>query len=348
MKNASPGRIVFISTLTIIGGLFLLETIALLFPAVNVPVYHWLIVPVLTGALTYFVLYQAVENFIYRKIKLIYKKIHALKSTKGMADEVMRVADDPISEVNKEVIEWAKTQATIISTLQQQEKFRRDFLGNVSHELKTPIMSIQGYLESLQDGGIEDPNINATYIDRALKNVDRMIMIIDDLTEISALESGELQLQKRKFDVCRLVKEVFELLEMQADQVRTSLVIKDGCDAVFQVVADEKRIREVLINLIGNAIKYGKIQGKVQVGIYNMGDHILVEVSDNGPGIALEHLSRVFERFYRIDKSRSRDQGGTGLGLAIVKHIIEAHAQHVHVRSTEGEGSTFSFTLEKA
>lgn len=348
MKNASPRKIVLISTLTIIGGLVVLEAIALIFPVVRVPIYHWLIVPLVTGAITYFVLYQAVENFIYRKIKLIYKNIHGLKSTKGMADEVMRNAEDPISEVNKEVIEWTKTQASIISTLQQQEKFRRDFLGNVSHELKTPIMSIQGYLESLQDGGIEDPNINATYVDRALKNVDRLIMIIDDLTEISALESGELQLQPKKFDVCRLVKEVFESLEMQADQSRTSLVIKDGCDAVFQVYADEKRIREVLVNLIGNAIKYGNLQGKVQVGIYNMGDHILVEVADNGPGIAMAHLPRVFERFYRIDKSRSRDQGGTGLGLAIVKHIIEAHAQHVHVRSTEGEGSTFSFTLAKA
>lgn len=348
MKNASPRKIVLISTLTIIGGLVLLEGIAVIFPVISVPVYHWLLVPVIIGALTYFVLYQAVENFIYRKIKLIYKNIHGLKSTKGMADEVMRNAEDPISEVNKEVIEWAKAQARVISTLQQQEKFRRDFLGNVSHELKTPIMSIQGYLESLQDGGIEDPNINATYIDRALKNVDRMIMIIDDLTEISALESGELQLQKKKFDVCRLVKEVFESLEMQADHVHTQLNIKEGCDAVFNVIADEKRIREVLVNLIGNAIKYGKLNGKVQVGIYNMGDHILIEVADDGPGIAVQHLPRVFERFYRIDKSRSRDQGGTGLGLAIVKHIVEAHAQNVHVRSTEGEGSTFSFTLEKA
>ncbi len=348
MKNASPRKIVLTTTLTIMGVLAVLETVALLIPALNKPLYHWLVVPLLTGALTYVILYQAVENFIYRKIKLIYKNIHALKTTKGMADEVMRNADDPIGDVNKEVAEWAKAQAKVISTLQEQEKFRRDFLGNVSHELKTPIMSIQGYLESLQDGGIDDPNINATYIDRALKNVDRLIMIIDDLTEISALESGELQLQMRKFDICRLTKEVFESLEMQADHSRTQLMIKEGCDAAFYVMADEKRIREVLVNLIGNAIKYGHEGGKVQVGIYNMGAHMLIEVADNGPGIAVAHLPRVFERFYRIDKSRSRDQGGTGLGLSIVKHIIEAHDQHVHARSTEGEGSTFSFTLQKA
>lgn len=348
MKNPSPRRIVWYSTATIVVGLAFLETLAYLIPALNRPVYHWVVVPLGTGLITYIILHQAVENFIYRKIKLIYKSIHALKSTKGLADEVMRTAEDPISEVQAEVTEWAKAQAQVISTLQKQEQFRRDFLGNVSHELKTPIMSIQGYLESLQEGGIDDPSINAMYIDKALRNVERMIMIIDDLTEIAALDSGELQLQMRRFDICRLTHEVFEALEVQAEQARVQLKIKEGCDAPHFVSADEKRIREVLVNLIGNAIKYGNADGYVQVGFYNMGDHILTEVSDNGPGIAVEHLSRVFERFYRIDKSRARHQGGTGLGLSIVKHIIEAHQQHVHVRSTVGEGSTFSFSLARA
>lgn len=348
MKNPSPRKIVWYSAASIMFGLFILETIAYLVPALNKPVYQWVILPLCMGVITYLILYQAVENFIYRKIKLIYKSIHALKSTKGLADEVMRSAQDPIAEVQAEVTEWARAQSQVISTLQKQEQFRRDFLGNVSHELKTPIMSIQGYLESLQEGGIDDPSINAMYIEKALRNVDRMIMIIEDLTEIAALESGEMQMQMKRFDICRLTHEVFEALEVQAEQADVHLQIKEGCDTPFQVSADEKRIREVLVNLIGNGIKYGNASGYVQVGFYNMGDHILTEVSDNGPGIAVEHLSRVFERFYRIDKSRARHQGGTGLGLAIVKHIIEAHQQLVHVRSTLGEGSTFSFSLAKA
>jgi len=348
MKNASPRKIVLYATLTVLGGLVLLEGLALFIPGRITTWYHLLLVPLAVGLLTYFVLYQAVENFIYRKIKLIYKNIHALKSTKGLADEVMQKAEDPISEVNKEVLDWAKSQSLQIAALRRQEQFRTEFLGNVSHELKTPIMSIQGYLESLQEGGIEDPGVKYLYIEKALRNVDRMINIIDDLTDISSLESGDLALHIKKFDICWLTKEVFESLEMQAAASGIRLGIKEGCDAVFNVRGDEKRIREVMVNLISNGLKYGKEGGYVHVGFYNMGDLILTEVADNGPGIGLEHLSRVFERFYRVEKSRSRDKGGTGLGLAIVKHIIEAHHHAVNVRSTPGEGSTFSFTLDKA
>lgn len=348
MKNASPRKIVLSATIIVLIGWILLAVPAYLYPSLDTKWYHFMVVPVVLSIVLYIVLYQAVERFIYRKIKLIYKNIHDLKSTKNVTNEIMQNADDPIAEVNAEVMDWAKEQSTQMAALRKQEEFRKEFLGNVSHELKTPIMSIQGYLESLQDGGIEDPAVNSLYIEKALKNVERMILIIDDLVEISSLESGELTLNMSRFDVCDLTKDVFESLEMQADGNRIRLKIKEGCDAVFNVRADEKRIREVMVNLIVNAIKYGNTGGYVQVGFYTMGGQVLIEVSDNGPGITPEHLQRVFERFYRVEKSRTREKGGTGLGLSIVKHIVEAHQQHVHVRSTPGEGSTFSFTLERA
>lgn len=348
MKNASPGRIVLVASLIVFAGILLLEALPLLIPTLNFPVYHFVIVPILAFLITYRMLYQAVEKFIYRKIKLIYKNILELKSTKALTDERMQMDTDVIGQVQDEVTAWAEEKRSEIAFLQQQANYRKEFLGNVSHELKTPIMSIQGYLENLQDGGIEDPLVNTVYVDRALKNVERMAAIIDDLIDISKLESGELAVQQNRFDICSLTKDVFEALEIQAEHAKIALDIKEGCDKVFEVQGDEKLIREVLVNLIGNGIKYGNAEGFVHVGFYRMGDRILTEVSDNGVGIAPEHLSRVFERFYRIEKSRSRDNGGTGLGLAIVKHIIEAHHQIVNVRSTPGEGSTFSFTLHAA
>ncbi len=347
MKNASPGRIVLASSCIILLILLILELIGYLLPVFHFPAYQYLIIPIIVFIAVFLVFYYTVEKFIYRKIKLVYKNIHALKSTKGIADEIMTMSSDVISEVNNEVLEWAKERSSEIDLLIKQADYRKEFLGNVSHELKTPIMSIQGYLETLSDGGIRDESINNLYIEKALKNVERMIMIIDDLVNISMLESGELKLNLNKFDVCELTKEVFESLEIQAKQSNIELAIKEGCDHVYNVKADEKLIREVLVNLISNAIKYGREGGYINAGFYNMGENILVEIADNGTGIAKEHLNRVFERFFRIEKSRSRDMGGTGLGLAIVKHIVEAHDQTVNVRSTIGEGSTFGFTLKK-
>lgn len=348
MKNASPSRIVLASSGIILLILLVLELAWYLFPFLQFQAYQLVVIPLIAFLSIFLIFYLAVEKFIYRKIKLIYKNIHALKSTKEIADEKMKMSSDVISEVNNEVIEWAKERSSEIDLLIKQADYRKEFLGNVSHELKTPIMSIQGYLETLSDGGIEDPTINSMYIDKALKNVERMIMIIDDLVNISMLESGELALNYKKFDINALVQEVYESLEMQASAAQTKLAIKEGCDHVFNVYADEKLIREVLVNLISNAIKYGNKGGFVHAGFYNMGDNILIEIADNGLGIAKEQLNRVFERFFRIEKSRSRDMGGTGLGLSIVKHIIEAHNQNVNVRSTIGEGSTFGFTLQKA
>jgi two-component system phosphate regulon sensor histidine kinase PhoR len=258
------------------------------------------------------------------------------------------LSTDIIGEVNQEVLNWAEASKKEINQLRSMENFRKEYLGNVSHELKTPITSIQGYLETLIDGGINDPNINFSYLNKAIRNVERMVSIINDLESISHLESGQMKMQLESIDITALAKEVFSDLEILANQRNFRLKIKEGCDQPFLVHADKKLIREVLVNLLSNSIKYGKDAGQTSVGLYNMGDNILIEVSDNGIGIQSDDLSRVFERFYRVEKSRSRDFGGTGLGLSIVKHVIEAHNQTISVRSTYEEGSTFAFTLQKA
>ena len=232
--------------------------------------------------------------------------------------------------------------------LKKLEEFRKEFLGNVSHEIKTPIFNLQGYIETLIDGGLKDEKINLDYLNKASKNIDRMNAVINDLDKISKIEHEQMDLELVKFDVHELTSEVFNSLEMRADLKELTFSFKEDCDKPFMVRGDRSRIREVLVNLITNSIIYGKEGGKTLVGYYDMNDNILIEVTDNGIGIEEKHLSRLFERFYRVDKSRSREQGGTGLGLSIVKHIIEAHTQTITVRSTPQVGSTFGFTLEKA
>ncbi|MEZ5013495.1 MAG: ATP-binding protein [Chitinophagales bacterium] len=348
MKNASPRWVAITAALTVSAVLFLLECVTIFVQRPAFPLLGLILIPILAGGLSFLVFYFLLEKFIYRKIKLIYKNIHALKSTKIVVDEKMDMSKDVISEVGQEVMQWAKERNREIDQLVKQADFRKEFLGNVSHELKTPIMSIQGYLEILLDNDTKDVYSNKMYLEKALRNVDRMILMIDDLVNISKLESGEIELQYTRFDICALTKEVYESLEIQADQRQILLDIKEDCDHPFMVYADLKRIREVLVNLISNAIKYGRETGSVHAGFYRMGDQVLIEIADNGIGIDKEDLNRVFERFYRIDKSRSRDMGGTGLGLSIVKHIVEAHGQTVHVRSTPGVGSTFGFTLSAA
>lgn len=346
MKNATPRQIVLRATILVCALVLLLEVVSLLFPSLNNYLYHLLVVPVLMFILTYLIYYRVVENFIYRKIKLIYKNIHNLKSTKTVVDKRLDLSTDIIGEVNEEVMSWAEASRREINQLKHLENYRKEYLGNVSHELKTPMTSIQGYLETLLDGGMDDPRINRDYLTKANRNVERMVSIINDLESISHLESGQLKLNISEFDINELTKEVFSDLEFMALQRNIRLKIKSGCDRTFMVRADKKLIREVLVNLLTNSIKYGRDNGHTNVGYYNMGENILVESSDTGIGIRPEDISRVFERFYRVEKSRSRDYGGTGLGLSIVKHIIEAHNQTISVRSTPNEGSTFAFTLK--
>jgi two-component system, OmpR family, phosphate regulon sensor histidine kinase PhoR len=231
--------------------------------------------------------------------------------------------------------------------LKKAEQYRKEFMANVSHELKTPIFTIQGYVETLLDGGLDDPNINRNYLSKASQNIDRLQTIIEDLETITQLETNAIPIEMNRFDIVQLIREVMENMEMQAELRGINLSFKQGHDKVTMVVGDKDRFAQVLTNLIANSIKYGKEGGKTGIGIYDMDENYLVEVSDDGIGIEKEHLLRLFERFYRVDKHRSREMGGSGIGLAIVKHIVEAHNQTINVRSTPGVGTTFGFTIKK-
>ncbi|MCB0667416.1 MAG: sensor histidine kinase [Saprospiraceae bacterium] len=314
----------------------------------NLDWWQLLIAFIVLVGLTYSVNLFFLKKYIFRKIKLIYKTIHRLKLDPSQKQRNIDSDDHIIEDVEKDVAIWARNQQAEIEQLKTLENYRRDFLGNVSHELKTPIFNIQGYIHTLLDGGINDNTINLKYLDRTSKNVERLITIVDDLETISKLESGNLVLDIRKFDIKELVKEVFEAHELSAQRRNIHLLFKDGAAQSFQVKADREYIRQVVDNLVLNSIKYGNPEGFTKVGFYDMDKYILVEVADNGIGIPQEHLKHVFDRFYRVDKSRSRDAGGSGLGLSIVKHIIEAHNQTINVRSAPDVGSTFGFTMEKA
>ncbi len=303
---------------------------------------------VLVFGASYFVFLYALEFFIYRKIKLVYKNIHSLKTQKADGNLNPILTNDPIANVSKEVMDWADDKKTEIDQLKKLEKFRKEFLGNVSHELKTPIFNIQGYILTLLDGALDDKEVHVHFLKKAAKSIDRIATLVEDLEAITQLESGELTMEMETFDILDLVQDVFDSLESRANEKKVSFDIKEGTKYPFIVEADKDRVQQILINLLTNSIKYGKVGGKTVIGFYDMDENILIEVTDNGLGIEQEHLSRLFERFYRVDKSRSREEGGTGLGLSIVKHLIEAHKQTINVRSSMGVGTTFGFTLKKA
>jgi two-component system phosphate regulon sensor histidine kinase PhoR len=310
--------------------------------------YHFFLTFLLTLTISFVLFYYLIERYVYSKIKLIYKLIHNLKLGKDLKDALGEyVSSDPINDVEQEVKEWARDKKTEIDTLKKQEQFRREFLSNISHEFKTPLFAVQGYIEALQDGGLEDPELAEQFLKKASRNLDRLGYLISDLDEISKLESGEVPINFQKFDLTALIKEVIESCELQARKNRISLIFKEKYDSQIWVNADKEKIRQVLVNLIDNSIKYSKESGATFIKTFELHDQILVEVTDNGVGIEEKHLPRLFERFFRTDKSRSRQIGGSGLGLAIVKHIIEAHEQTITARSTEGIGSTFGFTLER-
>ena len=292
--------------------------------------------------------YYLIRYYIFRRIKLIYKIIRKKKLPNEFKASKMRMADTILEDVEKEVDAWVEQNAKEMAELERLATYRRRFIGDVSHELKTPIFNVQGFVHTLLDGAINDPEVNLKYLKRASKNIDRLQIIVEDLERINRLESGQMVLDLEEFDIHALVEEVFSDLEMQAIKKNVKLVFKEGASQRFMVRADKENIRQVMINLIHNSIKYGKDGGTTKVSLYDLASYILVEVSDNGIGIKEEHIKHLFDRFYRVDKSRSRDAGGTGLGLSIVKHIIEAHKQTVNVRSQDGKGSTFGFTLDKA
>ena len=295
----------------------------------------------------YGIILWGITQFIDKKFRLIYKMIHNLKVGLKRDPISLEMNEDVFGKIRDEVIEWDINNRKEIERLTDQEEFRRDFLGNVSHELKTPIFSIQGYILTLLEGGLEDKTINRAFLQKAEKSINRMIEMVDDLDEISKLESNRIELIRTDFNLIDLTKEVVDSLEYKAKKKNIKLVIKPFSKSI-NVNADPSKISQVLTNLIVNSVNYGKEGGETQISFYDLAENILVEVKDNGRGIANEHLHRLFERFYRIDKGRSRADGGSGLGLAIVKHILEAHMQTINVRSKVEKGSTFSFTLKKA
>lgn len=296
----------------------------------------------------YIILHYSLERFIYSRIKLVYKTIHTQKlgkdSKKGY---IASIHGDIIHKVNEEVQSWADDRKEEIDEFKKMEVYRREFLGNVSHELKTPLFNLQGFVLTLMDGGIHDPKINLDFLEKSQKNIERMITIVEDLEVISRLETGEATPLLANFPITTLVREVFEFLEPKANKRNIKLLFAAEYNDNMVVRADKEKIRTVITNLIINSIKYGIEGGRTKVSFYDMDENYLVEISDNGVGIHEKHIPRLFERFYRVDKHRSRAQGGSGLGLAIVKHIIEAHNQTINVRSAPGVGSTFSFTIGK-
>ena len=284
-------------------------------------------------------IFYILEYQFYEKIKIIYKNIYKFKGTSSILELNLESAD-------KEAENWANQKEEELLILQKNENYRREFIGNVSHELKTPIFNIQGYVQTLIDGGIKDENVNMKYLKRANISVDRMINIVEDLEVISRLETDNNELDFENFNIIHLIEEVLDQLEMKANKMNIALLLKSESNSEI-VYADKNKMQQVFMNLISNSIKYGKDGGTTNVRLFDMSDKLLIEVADDGIGISENALSRLFERFYRVDKNRSREIGGTGLGLAIVKHIIEGHQQTINVRSTVNIGSTFSFILEK-
>ncbi|MFP4470548.1 MAG: sensor histidine kinase [Bacteroidota bacterium] len=306
------------------------------------------IINVLLFLFIFFTFRYTLEKFIYQKIRIIYKTIYNLKRQKGGSVEKRDYDRNTIESVNQEVLEWGEKKKREIEELKKNEIYRREFLGNIYHELKNPIFNIQGYVLTLLDGGLEDPNINREYLLRTEKSINRMIAIVEDLETISNLETSQIAMKMERFDIAELTHEVFEFLEIKAKKKRKELVLSEKYDRPLEVIADKKWIRQVMVNLIDNSIKYGNPQaGNTHVSFFDMDENLLIEITDNGPGIAPEDIPRVFERFYRTEKARARDKTGTGLGLAIVKHIIEAHDQTINVRSRLDVGTTFAFTLKK-
>jgi two-component system, OmpR family, phosphate regulon sensor histidine kinase PhoR len=300
---------------------------------------------ILSGS--YLLILSIFQNFIYRKIKLIYKFINRTKASKKEEMYYKYILPKKsIDEVREDVEAWAEQSSNEIESLKKNETFRKEFLQNLSHEFKTPVFAIQGYVDTLLQGAMDNPQTNKRFLEKTAKNTERLVALLKDLDEISKLERGELQLHKQYFVIQDLTKEVFENFFWKAEQQNISFSFKKGCEQPLTVFADKEKIRQVLNNLVDNSIKYGRYGGTVVASMYNTDDKIiLVEISDDGMGINEKYLNRIFERFFRTNEGRGRDVTGSGLGLSICKHIVEAHGNAIHVRSKENIGTTIGFTL---
>lgn len=302
---------------------------------------------ILLGSLgTFITFYFLFRQFIYNRLRILYRSIRKGKLTSN-EKLYINMSEDVIGNAEADSKKWSEQRTSEITQLQQQDKFRREFIGNLAHELKTPVFSIQGYVLTLLEGGLEDERVNRMFLERASKAIDRMTNILNDLDELTKLEVNDLKMDLRPFDLKELAKEVLDSLELRAQEKHIKLRFAKEYNKEIMVRADRGKIAQVLTNLISNSISYGNENGETQIRFYEVDDLVSVEISDNGPGIEPHELPRLFERFYRVEKSRNRNEGGSGLGLSIVKHILDSHNQTISVRSTIGVGSTFTFSLDK-
>lgn len=309
----------------------------------NWPMLALVLVLIFVGS--FIIIQVGIEKYIYRRIKQIYDDVALLESSSLTSNPVTT----DMKTLTEEIEKFAADKKIEIETLKIREAYRKDFLGNVSHELKTPLFTVQGYIETLLDGALDDKNVRKKYLQRANKGVDRLIYIVKDLDLITKLEVGDLNLEREDFDIIELIQSVFELLEMKAAKKKLTLTFDMDYIEPIYVHADRDKIQQVLMNLLVNSIKYGNKDGTTEVSVENLiKNKVIVRVTDNGEGIDEQYVPRLFERFFRVDPSGNRKEGGSGLGLSIVKHIIEAHGEKIYVESVLGAGSEFSFTLEKA
>ena len=294
---------------------------------------------------TFFIIQYRVEHFIYKRVKKIYDDLTLLETASFSRGQITT----DMKTLREEIDRYAKDKKLEIETLKIREEYRKEYIGNVSHELKTPLFTVQGYISTLLDGASSDKKIREKYLKRADKGIERLTYIIKDLDMITKLEAGDLSLNIETFDIIKLIESVFDLLEMKAAAKKITLSFDIDYKNPVLVKGDKERLQQVVSNLVVNSIKYGDINGTTEVSVENLiKNRVIVRITDNGEGIEKENIPRLFERFYRVDKSGSRSEGGSGLGLAIVKHIIEAHNEKLYIESEYGVGSEFSFTLEKA
>lgn len=343
MQTPSPRQISVLTSLIVaITGFLFFLSVKFIFK-LDIPIAYLLAYPFVAFLTSFLFYFYTLEKFIHSKIKTIYKTIGQPKRfLRELKDDRNRI----INSVERDVAEWAINKNKQIRELRKLETYRKEFVGNVSHELKTPIFNAQGYLQTLVEDGIDDKEFAQKYIERALSNVDRLETIVKDLEEISKYEAGQMILERSSYDIIDSVYDVIEELKYQASDNEVKITVVPPSFKTI-VWADKNKIHQVLVNLISNSIKYGHTGGTTTINFYDLEQQLLLEVSDNGPGIDEKDLPRVFERFFRADKSRTRKSGGTGLGLAIVKNIVEAHHQNINVNSIINEETTFSFTLEK-
>lgn len=343
MKTARPSVLILYGSIAF---MFLSFLFTLIVHAIIVELSRtiMILIPVFSGIFSYLVFYFLLKGFIQYRLANIYRSIQVNQASNiGFNKSI----DSLMEDAEKEVAEWKKNSSIEISKLKEQAEFRKEFLGNLAHELKTPVFSIQGYLLTLLDGGLEDPQVNRSFLERASKSTDRITGILEDLDQITRMEMENLRLEVRSFDLIDLLKESFDFFELIAKDKNYHLVFDKSYSSKY-VNADKNKMGQVFTNLISNAISYGKPGGTLTVSILNLEERLVVEFKDDGPGIEPHHLSRLFERFYRVEKSRNRNEGGSGLGLAIAKHIVESHGQSIQVKSQVGIGTTFVVSIEKS